>query len=167
MNRSSHYARRSARVLLLDGAGRILLLRCYLDAERPELTAWFTPGGGVRPGERPADAAARELLEEIGLHVRATELGLPVAETSGYAELGWITGVMRDDFFLHRVSTHDVDGSRLEPRERAAIIEHRWWSADELATATDTVYPFGLAALVADLTSGKPPRQPIRLPWHH
>jgi hypothetical protein len=29
------------------------------------------------------------------------------------------------------------------------------------------VYPFGLAALVTDLASGKLPQQPIRLPWHH
>jgi 8-oxo-dGTP pyrophosphatase MutT (NUDIX family) len=38
------YARRSARVLVLDGLGRALLLR-------HENGEWFTPGGGVEVGE--------------------------------------------------------------------------------------------------------------------
>jgi 8-oxo-dGTP diphosphatase len=34
------------------------------------------PGGGIGPGEDPADAALRELHEEIGLAVRAADLKL-------------------------------------------------------------------------------------------
>lgn len=33
------------------------------------------------------------------------------------------------------------------------------------ATA-DTVYPYGLAALVTDLLAGRTPQRPVRLPWH-
>ena len=51
------YRRRSARVLLLDTAGRILLLQNLVDAARPELGyVWLTPGGGVRDGEPLPDA---------------------------------------------------------------------------------------------------------------
>ena len=34
------------------------------------IAALFPPGGGVEPGESPADTALRETLEETGLHVR-------------------------------------------------------------------------------------------------
>ncbi len=42
--------RRAARVLLLDGAGRVLLLRGF-DPAMPEHRYWFTVGGGLDDGE--------------------------------------------------------------------------------------------------------------------
>ncbi|MEJ3741718.1 NUDIX domain-containing protein [Actinomycetes bacterium KLBMP 9797] len=55
-----------AMVMLLDSQGRILLqLRdgnTSIDPHR-----WCLPGGAVEPGETPAVAALRELLEETGL----------------------------------------------------------------------------------------------------
>ena len=39
---------------------------------------WYTPGGQVEPGERCAQAAARELVEEIGLAVDPAALEGPV-----------------------------------------------------------------------------------------
>ena len=152
------YARRSARVLLLDSAGRVLLLG-YESGE------WFTPGGGLDRGEDLRRAAVRELREEIGLDVGVDELGPLVAITSGYASLGWVEGVLRDDYFLHRVAAHRVDTSGVGPHERYTA--HRWWTAGELATTTETIYPFALASLVADLAVGRIPAQPLHLPWHH
>ncbi len=52
-------------------AGRVLLIESYVDVGTAS-THWITPGGGAEPGESPADAAARELLEETGVRV---ELG--------------------------------------------------------------------------------------------
>lgn len=164
--RGPTYARRSGRVLLLDGAGRVLLLRCYLNEGRGA-TGWFTPGGGVGEGEEPRMAAVRELREEVGLALAPGDLGPQVAQTSGYAELGWANGWFRDDYFLHRVGTHRVDLSGLEPHERAVVVEARWWSAAELADTTEVVFPLELAPLVADLAAGRIPPEPVHLPWHH
>lgn len=44
---------------------------------------WFLPGGHVEPGERPAEAAARELAEEAGILVDAALLAL--ADVMTYA----------------------------------------------------------------------------------
>ncbi|MBC7679310.1 MAG: NUDIX domain-containing protein, partial [Pseudorhodobacter sp.] len=60
-------ARTAARVLLLDGRDRVLLFRGG-DPHLPERgTWWFTPGGGLDPGEQTVDGAVRELFEETGL----------------------------------------------------------------------------------------------------
>jgi len=162
------YRRRSARVLLLDGSARVLLLRSLPDPRQAALGhGWLTPGGGVGKLESLARAAARELHEEIGLLVTPRELGRPVAYTTGYAELGWARGVFRDDFFYHRVDRHDVDISRMEAREHSSHGGHRWWTVDVVASTTETVYPFGLAGLLTDLLAGQIAQAPIRLPWHH
>ena len=52
--------------------GRVLVARRRDDAEHlPGL--WEFPGGKIEDGERPAEAARRELLEETGLVAREVE----------------------------------------------------------------------------------------------
>lgn len=154
----SEFTRRSARVLLLDASDRLLLVQSG--------DAWLAPGGGVEEGEGLAEAAARELREETGLTVVPAGL-FPVAFTTGRADLGWASGLFRDDFFLHRVTSHEVDPAGLNEFERRHYRGHRWWTQAELAATRETIYPVNLAALVADLIAGWRPATPIALPWHH
>jgi 8-oxo-dGTP diphosphatase len=57
---------------LIDGEGRILLQR---RAEgRAMAGLWEFPGGKVEAGERPEEALARELEEELGVEVRPDAL---------------------------------------------------------------------------------------------
>ena len=159
------YARRSARVVLIDAADRLLLVRSAQVIGRPEAGyAWFTPGGGVEPGEALVAAAARELREETGLDAAQGDLH-PVAYTAGSGDLGWVSGRIRDDLFLLRVLSHEVDPAGLTDFERRHYAGHRWWTQAELAETAEVIVPPDLPGLVARLIAGWRPESPVRLPW--
>ena len=143
--------RQAARVLLLDAQGRLLLFRGH-DPARPEAGSWwFTVGGGVDAGESLREAAARELLEETGLAVSPEALTGPLHRE--YAEFSIAGTEYRQDneFFAVRVDAHEVDTTGFTDLEVTFMTEHRWWTADELRSTSDTVYPECLPELLTRL----------------
>jgi len=58
---------RVAAAVVLDAAGRVLLAQ--RPPGKPYAGYWEFPGGKLEPGEAPAAALARELVEELGLTV--------------------------------------------------------------------------------------------------
>ena len=68
-----------ARVAILDENGRVLLVQGQWKAWYGD-DGWGLPGGGLDPGEEPAGGAARELSEELGLKVAASDLKLLARE---------------------------------------------------------------------------------------
>jgi 8-oxo-dGTP pyrophosphatase MutT (NUDIX family) len=139
--------RRAARVLLVDGAGRALLLHGG-DPARPGERWWFTPGGGLDDGETLAEGAARELYEETGLRVDPAELGDPVWQET--TEFSYRDQAYRQeqDFFLLRVAEWRVDTAGMDEDEQQTITEHRWWSAAEIEASDEQIFPRELAGLL-------------------
>ncbi|GFZ90461.1 NUDIX hydrolase [Nesterenkonia alkaliphila] len=60
----------AAYAVITDETGRMLLPRLTAEFDH----RWALPGGGIDPGEDPANAAVREVFEESGYHVEIDEL---------------------------------------------------------------------------------------------
>ncbi|GAA0801055.1 NUDIX hydrolase [Spirilliplanes yamanashiensis] len=159
-------ARTAARVLLVDARDRVLLFRGW-DPARPGHRYWFTPGGGLEPGETMAAGAVRELFEETGLSLPEPALGAPVwHETTDFPFDGvWYR--QEQDFFLVRVESWEVDTAGFDDVEKVSVDDHRWWSVPELATTAEKVYPLDLVPLlerVAGLSAATPVAAAVELP---
>ena len=163
--------RPAVRVVLLDPAGRALLVRWRF----PDRDVWGTPGGGVDPGETHADAVRRELREETGLDLGPDACGPCVghrthvfAMENGYGER-W--DGQEEWFYLVRTDAFEPRGSLSDAELRAeSLHELRWFGLDEVRALADEAAappvltaPRALADLLAGLASGGHPDEPLEL----
>lgn len=137
-------------MLVVDPAGRVLLLHGFDPARRDE-PYWFTVGGGARPGEDLADAAARELREEAGIAVTATGLGAPVWHEVAEFSFDGRRYQQEQDFFLLRVGGPDVTTDGMTDEEAAVVDGYRWWTVAELESTAESFYPAVLPRLLRRL----------------
>jgi 8-oxo-dGTP pyrophosphatase MutT (NUDIX family)/G:T/U-mismatch repair DNA glycosylase len=146
--------REAVRALVLDPAGRVLMIRF----EDNFGTWWSTPGGGVEPGESDDRALARELAEEVGL--LDYELG-PVIWTREHRLVDIAAhGGQRERHYLIRTAPFDpVPGFSPDELVAEGVHDARWFTVDELDTVITG--PRRLASLVRDLLKHGPPDPPI------
>jgi 8-oxo-dGTP diphosphatase len=105
-----------AAAVLIEQDGRVLLVR---RVNEPFRGLWTLPAGFVNGGEDPAEAAARECLEETGLNVRVTNV------------LDVISGLEHErgaDFVI--VYHAEVLSGELTPADDADAVE--WFARDAL-----------------------------------
>jgi ADP-ribose pyrophosphatase YjhB (NUDIX family) len=133
-------------VLLLDPDDRVLLLG-YDDGRG---RYWALPGGGLEPGETHAQAAVREVAEEVGMVI---ELG-PELWTAERAIVHSVGAVVQHE----RVWLARVGAAQLAAAARADLAVshaaddirgHRWFDARTLADCRERFTPPQLPALAA------------------
>jgi 8-oxo-dGTP pyrophosphatase MutT (NUDIX family) len=161
-------SRRTARVLLVDDADRLLLF-ADSDPGVPGRRWWITPGGGIDPGESEVEAAVRELEEEAGIEVEAASLVGPVLVRSvvhGYSD---VVIDQEDVFFACWVPAFEVSDAGHTEEERLTMTAHQWWTREELAATTEEIWPVDLGEILADadrrraaVAAGEPPAAPRR-----
>jgi ADP-ribose pyrophosphatase YjhB (NUDIX family) len=143
--------------VVVDPDDRMLLVRFAF----PDLEVWAAPGGGVEPGEDPAETLRRELLEETGL--RDPAIGPEV----------W----RRTHLFPFEDGSHDgqterfflVPAPRFEPRPELTwerlrseyMVDVRWWTLEEIRDHPGGFAPRRLAHHLERLLREGPPDSPI------
>jgi 8-oxo-dGTP pyrophosphatase MutT (NUDIX family) len=148
--------RPAARIVCLDAANRVLLMRWRDPVTGTHL--WEPPGGGIEPGETPLATARRELVEETGLDAAA------IGDRSVTVERDlWWNGERKigpEQFFLARYAEERPLPVRtgLLADEQANLHSYAWILWSELDSLPDRLEPPDLVAVLADLVPDGP--------WH-
>jgi 8-oxo-dGTP pyrophosphatase MutT (NUDIX family) len=102
--------RPSAGVAAVDGLGRVLLI--WRHRFIPDAWGWEIPGGRVEPGEEPAQAAAREVVEETGWRPGELHPLLELRPAPGLTDA--VHHVFRADGATRVGEPTDVEAERIE-----------------------------------------------------
>ncbi|WP_415832926.1 NUDIX hydrolase [Kerstersia similis] len=142
--------RRSARLIIVDEDGRLLLFQYHDEHQAP---FWATAGGELLPGESYLDAARRELEEETGL---ALEIGrLLKTRDAVYAVARSSPARWLEQYFLVRCPAPAAirrDGWTEE--EQSTIQAWKWWRLEDMqAQSPDIFKPDWLADLLESIHS--------------
>lgn len=144
--------REGARVLLLDEAGRLLLIRVedatIVNPAHPHGPSfWITVGGGLEPGETFEEAALREVREETGM--TAVVLGPELWAREVEVLVAGEPVLARERYFAVRVDRVEVTFEHLTAEEQTVFREHRWWTPAEVHDGRgEVLVPAELPALL-------------------
>jgi 8-oxo-dGTP pyrophosphatase MutT (NUDIX family) len=142
--------RLTARVLLLDPQGRILLMKGRLPSDPTAPGAWFTVGGGVEPGETLGDAALREIREETGFQDASVGPVLWEGEQIHHDRKGRPVRVL-ERFMVARCAGGEPGREGWQALELEFVDDIRWWTQAELSACAEPVFPSDLAERLAEI----------------
>ena len=158
--RDNPMTRPAARVIVLDGCGKVLLFRAAFP-DSVDVRLWITPGGGLERGETHEQAAHRELREETGL----SDVTLGACVWTRRHVFWWIDAWIEqlERYYLLRAPGIVITPPPLDVLKKEYLLEHRWWSIAEITAAarTETFAPRRLPELLRPLVDCCVPETPI------
>jgi len=134
----------SARLIILDQEGRLLLFR-YQDEHKPAF--WSTAGGELQAEEEYRDAARRELQEETGFKF---EIGPLLHEREDiYAVARSQPARWVEHYFLVECDRAGVPSrANWTDEERTTIQDWKWWTLAEMREQPKSFLPECLPELL-------------------
>ena len=152
--------REAVRAIILDDAGRVLLVRFEFPPDFVDSVLWAAPGGGIEPGEDDGAALERELIEEVGLG--QAPIGPLIWTRTHLFPMPTGHDGQRERFYLLRTASFDPRPALSESQLRSEFVTGmRWWTIDELEAADAVFAPRALPALIRSLIADGPPPHPI------
>ena len=130
--------RRTARVLLFEPGGKVLLIRFVVIRDGEEFVFWAAPGGEIEAGETESEAAERELHEELGLSMRVS--GPIFTQKNTFPHQGCCRTTPTFTFApsappdAPKLAGVTVDEIRI-------MREIRWWTKAEVQASSERIYP--------------------------
>jgi 8-oxo-dGTP pyrophosphatase MutT (NUDIX family) len=149
--------RHAARVVLLDEADRVLLVRFEYGGR----SWWVAPGGGLDEVEIHEDAARREVEEETGLNLQ--ELGPWVWSREHIFRFEGRLYRQVERYFVATVPAFAPRPTLIGLEESVAFRDVRWWTLEELEATTEEFAPVDLPALTKRLVEHGPPEHPLEV----
>lgn len=120
---------------------------------------YWTPGGGIDPGESLEEATRRELREELGHSV--DDLGPIVLERVSEFDFGGRRIRQTESFFYIEVAqTFAALPEGLSALEGDAIIDFHWLTPNDMRLSAWKVYPTCLPELILEIAKSGPPTRP-------
>ena len=147
--------RDAVRALVLDPAGRVLLVRF----EFPDTTVWACPGGGVEPSETHEEAIARELAEEAGFH--ELELGPCIWTRTHWFPMRTHSGQRERIYLVHASGGEPRPELSWEALRAEWMTAIRWWTRAELDAYDGVLSPRRLRELLRELDEHGPPGEAV------
>lgn len=152
-----HYG--AVAVAAVDDAYRVAMVYQYRHPVGRRL--WELPAGLLdEPGEDPAAAAARELLEETGLTAERWSVLVDLVSSPGFA----------DEALRVYLARGLVDVGRPDGHDEEADMEVHWFGIEDAAhkvlagEIVNSTAAAGILATYAAVVEGKPTR-PLDAPW--
>ncbi|MCG7301861.1 NUDIX domain-containing protein [Winkia sp. ACRQY] len=143
--------RNAARVILFDAQGNTLLIEGH-DKDNPSRHWWFTVGGGLQEGEGAREGACRELAEETGIELSASQLLGPAIYRKAIFDFARGPARQHETFFVAYLDGREKRIDRKWTQSETQVLDgYRWFDQNELCQLQKdgaALYPAELFSLL-------------------